>query len=94
MQVGGFEVPNGNTTHSGQNWWPHSPQMYSPMVMGCLTQENDTVGSPFGPGTPSREPSYPEVSAPRTGCLRHRPGAFGAAGQGGRFGVNWGRMLR
>ena len=59
MQVGGFEVPNGNTTHSGQNWWPHSPQMYSPMVMGCLTQENDT-SPPFAPcGRRSdRRPEY------------------------------------
>ena len=41
MHIGGLAVPKGNTTHSVQNWCPHSPQMWSPMVIGCFTQEQE-----------------------------------------------------
>ncbi len=42
MHSGGRDPPNGNTTHSLQNWCPHSPQICSPSVIGCFTHENDT----------------------------------------------------
>ena len=43
MHRGALEGPNGNTTHSGQNWCPHSPQMWCAMVIGCLTHEKDNA---------------------------------------------------
>src|SRR5690606_2439719 len=49
MHIGGLAAPKGNTTHSGQNWWPHSPQMWWAIVMGCFTHENDTARPPGAP---------------------------------------------
>ncbi len=46
MHIGGLARPKGNTTHSAQKSWPQRPHANSATVIGCLTQDSDTVATP------------------------------------------------